>query len=114
MIELATRCPKCSHHVIASNAHGFWICLCPNCIDPDGDSHYEHLQGKGSTPEAALDDWWESMDEGDEPQYRPNPLRDFIVPLPPEGWVLEPRPEDMEGPLYYGPPTVHRKAANDT
>lgn len=127
MIETSTRCPRCSTYVILNDVHGFWTAVCPHCIDPE--SHFGQLQGKGSTPEDALEDWWQSMDESDEPSYQPSALASFIVPRGPEGFVLSPDREeparlffdslsDAErnpelGPLYYGPMSV-LKAANDT
>lgn len=135
MISLSTRCHHCATHLELADSREGHAVHCPQCLDPTEDAPPEaHLQGRGSTPEDALQNWFDRREELDlEPEHRLSELASFIVPRAPEGWgftvtkwddVLgkyEVHPSTLESAieqsqafgerLYYGPTTI-QKAAN--
>jgi hypothetical protein len=137
MIECTVTCQRCDAWIILSDVHGMWVACCPNCIDDDPTSEHEVLQGKGSTPEDALQNWFDNREMlGIEPQIRltalATPLATYVVPHSPEGWTfscvrknarlvdyytrLSSAENDYAEEIHYGPYLVPQgqKAANDS
>lgn len=137
MIQTNSHCPHCDDTLVLADVYGLWTATCPTCLDPEGDSPYERVQGRGETPEDALEHYWQLLEERDlEPRYVPATLEGFIVPCSPEGYALvcdcpwrtvvfssltvaeayaaRPYPTSVVLPLHYGPiAAVAQKAAND-
>lgn len=110
MIECTVTCQRCEAFIILSDVHGLWVACCPNCLDDDPTSEHEILQGKGSTPEDALQNWFDNREAlGIEPEFRPTELSAFVVPKSPKGW----RYWVEDGAIHYGP-SRPQKAANDS
>lgn len=105
MIALATRCHDCGQRLMLDGGYKGFAVHCPDCLDPEGDSASERLQGQGSNPEAALESWFERRVElALEPEVRLSALASFIVPKSPEGWQLTAGP----GATYYGPAAAEK------
>jgi hypothetical protein len=90
MISLSTRCHHCATHLELAESRGDQVVHCPQCLDPTEDAPIEaHLQGRGATPEDALQNWFDRREQLDlEPEHRLSELASFIVPERPEGYVL--------------------------
>ena len=96
MIECTVTCQRCGHNIVLSDVYGEWVARCPDCLDDGGGSEHELLQGHGSTPEDALQNWFDNREAlGIEPEIRltalgwaATELRHFVVPEAPEGWVI--------------------------
>jgi len=90
VIALATRCHHCGTRLTLDYAsRGGFIVDCRRCLDPEGDSPIERLQGRGETPETALQHWFDRREELClEPELQPSELSTFVVPKAPEGWGL--------------------------
>jgi hypothetical protein len=88
MIALATRCHHCGTHLALDDGFRGYAVSCPQCLDPSDDGPIpSRLQGKGSTPEDALQHWFDRREQlGLEPEARLSALATFIVPRSPEGW----------------------------
>jgi len=133
MIELRECCANCSRNLCLYERHSSWVVSCYHgCYDPGADDSAvaELLSGWGDTPEDAMTDYVNSREALDlDPLYVPSELASFIVPPPPEGFVISPDPSEPArlffeslssaerhpelGPIYYGP-MLAQKAANDS
>lgn len=125
-ITLNTRCDQCGTHLELDDGHKGHVVHCPRCLDPEGEGP-ELIQGKGNTPEDALQNWYDKREElGQEPEYHLSDLASFVVPkhggavtiggLEFESLALAERwSEDEHGqnPIYYQL-SQSQKAANDT
>ena len=90
MIALAMRCHRCCSRLsLDDSRRGGWIVYCQQCVDPEGESPSERLQGRGETPDDALQNWFDRREQlGLEPEPQLAALSTFIVPRSPEGWCF--------------------------
>jgi len=90
VIALAMRCHRCCSRLsLDDSRRGGWIVYCQQCVDPEGESASERLQGRGETPDDALQNWFDKREQfGLEPELGISALSSFIVPRSPEGWVF--------------------------
>jgi len=131
-MKLSVYCHHCARNLECADGFRGYVVSCPDCTDPMGDSLIEGLEGRGSTPEDALQNWFDRREElGLEPELALSRLTGFIVPKSPEGWrfsipghgwdcvadtlaVAEgyARSTHSHGPLpiHYGPAAVQKKA----
>lgn len=91
MISLSVRCHHCATHLELADGREGHVVHCPQCLDPTEDAPIEaHLQGRGATPEDALQNWFDRREELQlEPEHRLSELASFIVPKSPEGFGFE-------------------------
>jgi len=102
VIDLAVRCHHCGARLTLDDDGREYIVDCRQCVDPEGESPIGWLQGRGSTPETALQHWFERRAELDlEPEVGLSSLSSFVVPKSPEGYVLT--TDSLTGAITYGP-----------
>jgi hypothetical protein len=134
-ITLLELCPCGVHLELDEEPHRGHIVTCPVCFDPSAEDAepIERLAGVGATPADALANYMRRREELClEPDYTLSELATFIVPPPPEGFVISDQPggwrpfRDLETAenlcagapgvgrttIFYTQPLAGQKAAN--
>ena len=78
MIDLNTRC-NCGAPLVLDAGHLGYVVHCPRCLDPESEG-LGRLQGKGSCPGSALQNWYDRREElGLEPELSLTDIATAVV-----------------------------------